>query len=212
MQKVHDVFQRGLHRGAERLPFDPEKRYFYVEKPATKESEGWRVYLRACCFIHEKPVGNEAIDPMRFIVVKRTGKNDWEAPKGQMEGKDGLRSKGSIMKLLEENVHREVEEESKVKKILGLRHTGLVLQSQEADYPQNHFFQYHVFQGFVPSEDIQRAAEEFKWLNAHPVAWARMRKDVREKDALAWFDPNHTRMMGRWSPSLLVMYLGKEQK
>jgi hypothetical protein len=39
-----------------------------------------------------------------------------------------------------------------------------------------------------------------------------MRKDVREKDALAWFDPNHTRMMGRWSPSLLVMYLGKEQK
>lgn len=206
---IFDVFQRGLIRGAAKLPFAPHKKYFYVEHP----TEGWRVYLRACTFLHEAGV---PFDQSRFLVVKRFGgdpnKKTWEPPKGQMEGKDALRSKGSILKLLEENVYREVEEESKVKKILGLRHTGLVLQSQEADYPQNHFFQYHVFQGFVPSEEIQRAAEEFKWLNAHPVAWARMRKDVREKDALAWFDPNHTRMMGRWSPSLLVMYLGKEQK
>jgi hypothetical protein len=34
-----------------------------------------------------------------------------------------------------------------------------------------------------------------------------MRKDVREKDALSWFDPRKTKMMGKWSPSLLVMYL-----
>jgi ADP-ribose pyrophosphatase YjhB (NUDIX family) len=207
-KRVFDIFQPGLIRGEDTFAHKPDKKVFFVQHP----TEGWRVFLRAVCFIHEE--GHE--EKGRFIVLKKSGADAaapvWEAPKGQMEGKDALKSKGSILKLLEENVYREVEEESKVKKILALRHTGLVLQSQEGDYPKNHFFQYHVFQGFVPANVIQNALEEFKWLNEHPVAWARMRKDVREKDALAWFDPRHTHMMGRWSPTLVAMYLGKEQK
>jgi ADP-ribose pyrophosphatase YjhB (NUDIX family) len=204
---ILDVFQPGLVRGAARLPYAPHKRYFYVEHPV----EGWRVYLRACTFLHEAGV---PFDKKRFLVVKRFGgdpaKKVWEPPKGQMEGKDGLRDRSaSILKLLIENVNREVEEESKVKKIGGLRHTGLVLQSQEPDYPSNHFFQYHVFQGFVSHETILHASAEFDWLNEHPKAWLRMRKDVREKDALAWFNPNTTHMMGRWSPTLLAMYLAE---
>lgn len=204
---IFDVFQPGLLRGAAKLPYAPNKRYFYVEHP----TEGWRVYLRACTFLHEAGV---PFDIKRFLVVKRFGgdptKKVWEPPKGQMEGKDGLANRNqSILKLLIENVNREVEEESKVKKIEGLRHTGLVLQSQEPDYPKNHYFQYHIFQGFVSHEVILNASAEFDWLNEHPKAWLRMRKDVREKDALAWFDPNHTQMMGRWSPTLLTMYLSR---
>jgi hypothetical protein len=203
---IFDVFQPGLKRGAERLAFAPHKRYFYVEHP----TEGWRVYLRACCFLHEAGV---PFQKDRFIVVKRFGgdpkKKTWEPPKGQMEGKDGLRDpKKPVLKLLEENVQREVEEESKITEILDLKHTGLVLQSQEKDYPDNHYFQYHCFQGFVKKEIILSAAAEFKWLHEHPAYWSRLRKDKREKDDIAWFSPRYTQMMGRWSPSLIVMYLG----
>jgi ADP-ribose pyrophosphatase YjhB (NUDIX family) len=202
---IFDVFQKGLKRGAERLPFAPQKRYFYVEHP----TEGWRVYLRACCFLHE---AGEAFQKERFLVVKRyegdPKKKTWEPPKGQMEGKDGLRHPNkSVLQLLEENVQREVEEESKVREILHLKHTGLVLQSQEKDYPKNHYFQYHVFQGLVRTEEIQNAAAEFKWLHEHPVFWLRLKADKREKDDLAWFSPKHTHLMGRWSPSLVAMYL-----
>lgn len=203
---IFDVFQPGLKRGAERLPFAPQKRYFYVEHP----TEGWRVYLRAACFLHEAGV---PFQKHRFLVVKRyegdPTKKTWEPPKGQMEGKDGLRNpRTSVLKLLEENVQREVEEEAKVRTIRNLHHTGLVLQSQEKDYPATHYFQYHVFQGFVDPDEIGNAAAEFKWLHEHPTAWARLRQDKREKDDIGWFSPKNTQLMGRWSPSLVVMYLG----
>jgi ADP-ribose pyrophosphatase YjhB (NUDIX family) len=199
-----NVFQPGLKRGAARLPFAPHKRYFYVEHP----EEGWRVYLRGCCFIHE--VGNQ--DRKRFLVVKRYQADPdtkaWEPPKGQMEGKDGLaHPRWSVLDLLTENVKREVEEESKIKAFQTLTYTGLVLQSVEKDYPPNTYFQYHVFQATVTPQQIQEASAEFQWLNEHPAAFARLRKDKREKDALAWFDPKKTRLMGKWSPSLVVLYL-----
>ena len=34
---IFDVFQKGLVRGSERLPYDPTKAYAYVEHP----TEGW---------------------------------------------------------------------------------------------------------------------------------------------------------------------------
>jgi hypothetical protein len=199
-----NVFQPGLRRGAERLPFAPHKRYFYVEHP----EEGWKVFLRGCCFIHE--AGHH--DPKRFLVVKRyqagADTKAWEPPKGQMEGKDGLaHPRWDVLQLLTENVKREVEEESKIKNFQSLTYTGLVLQSREKDYPPNTYFQYHVFQGVVSPQEIQNASAEFEWLNEHPAAFARLRKDKREKDALAWYDPRKTRLMGKWSPSLVVMYL-----
>ena len=199
-----NVHQPGLRRGAERLPFAPNKRYFYVEHP----QEGWRVYLRACCFLHE--VGHS--DPNRFLVVKRFGAQPsskaWEPPKGQMEGKDGLAHPDwSILDLLTENVHREVEEEAKITEFAKLTYTGLVIQSAEKDYPENHFFQYHIFTAQVTPQTIQRALSEFAWLNEHPLAFARLRKDKREKDALAWYDPRKTQLMGKWSPSIVVLYL-----
>jgi 8-oxo-dGTP pyrophosphatase MutT (NUDIX family) len=199
-----DVHQPGLIRGAERLAYAPHKRYFYVQHP----TEGWKVFLRAGCFIHEE--GHT--DPKRFLVVKRYGAGEdtksWEPPKGQMEGKDGLAHPDwSILDLLAENVHREVEEEAKVSKFQQIRYTGLVLQSQEKDYPPNTYFQYHVFQAVISSDEVQNALTEFEWLNAHPKYFERLRKDKREKDALAWFDPRKTKLMGKWSPSLVVLYL-----
>ena len=202
---VLDVFQPGLRRGAARLPFAPHKRYFYVEHP----EEGWRVYLRAATFIHEK---GAAFDPERFLVVKRTGgdpaKDTWEPPKGQMEAKD-TSAKKSVLQLLYENVEREVEEEAKIVRLEGVQHTGLVYQGVEKDYPPNTFFQYHVFQAFVTPSELQEALETFVWLQEHPAAFARMKKDKREKDALSWYHPRKTRLMGRWSPSIVAMYLQK---
>lgn len=200
---IFDIFQPGLIRGAAKLAFAPHKRYFYVEHP----TEGWRVYLRACCFIHEAGV---PFDKKRFIVVKRYGSDPklkvWEPPKGQMEGKD-TNPRIPVLKLLEENVQREVEEEAKIRSLQNLHHTGQVLQSQERDYPSNHYFQYHVFQAFVSPQVLEAAVNEFEWLTEHPKAWARMRKDKREKDGITWFSPRHTQLMGRWSPTLVVNYL-----
>lgn len=206
-EELLNVFQPGLKRGAARLPFAPHKRYFYVEHP----EEGWRVYLRSCCFIHE--TGNP--DKKRFLVVKRyqadTDTKAWEPPKGQMEGKDGLaHPRWTVLDLLTENIKREVEEESKIKDFQTLTYTGLVLQSVEKDYPPNTYFQYHVFEASVTPQTIQAAATEFQWLNEHPAAFARLRKDKREKDGLAWFDPKKTRLMGKWSPSIVVMYLQED--
>ena len=209
-QKVLDIFQPGLKRGAERLPYDPVKRYFYVEHP----TEGWRVYLRGCCFIHEL---GAPFDPARFLVVKRTGgdpdKLTWEPPKGQMEGKDGLRDpNASIYSILRENVRREVHEEAKVSHLRELQHTGLVLQSVEPDFPPNTYFQYHIFTAYAHPTQLQSAFDEFTWIQEHPKAFARMKRDRREKDALAWFDPATTKLMGKWSPTLVAQYLNAFDK
>ena len=208
MQK-HDVFQRGLLRGSERLPFDPAKQYFYVEHP----TEGWRVYLRSCCFVHEKPLAGEAqVDTSRFVVVKRTGADPkskaWEPPKGQMEGKDGLR-KGSIMQHLRENVKREVAEEARIESLQNLTHTGLWFEGRENDYPPNTFFQYHIFSAFVQPKEWLRASEELQWCREHPDAFARLKRDKREKDEIAWYTPSEHKFMGRWSAKIVIMYLKK---
>jgi len=200
---LYNVFQKGLRRGAERSSFDPEKRYAYVEHP----TEGWRVYLRSCVFIHPS---HEPFDPQHFIVVKRTGARmttaAWEPPKGQMEGKD-LHPRASILDLLKENVRRETEEESHITQLQRLQHTGLVFQGQETTYPPNTYFQYHLFQAVASPQQIQKSKETFEWIREHPDAFRRWRRDRREKDAVEWFHPRTTRMNPRWCPDILALYL-----
>lgn len=202
--KVLDIFQPGLLRGAEQMPFDPTRRYFYVEHP----TEGWKVYLRSACIIHElyKPF---VVD--RFVIVKRTGgdpeKASWEPPKGQMEGKDGSDSTKTIYQLLRENIRREVAEEAKISNVRDLQHTGLVLQSSEPDYPANTYFQYHIFSGYVHPAQLQKAMAEFQWIQEHPAAFARMKRERREKDAIGWYSEG-TGLMGKWSPTIVSLYRG----
>jgi ADP-ribose pyrophosphatase YjhB (NUDIX family) len=199
-----NVFEPGLIRGAAKLDFAPHKRYFYVEHPTL----GWRVYLRAATFLHE---AGQPFDPSRFVVVKRYGADAstkaWEPPKGQMEGKDAKPEEAPLIELMAENCRREVAEESKIERIHNLRYTGLVVQSREPDYPDNHYFQYHIFQALVSPRALQAAQGKFQWLNEHPAAFARLRSDKREKDALDWFDAKKTKLMGRWSPSIVALYL-----
>jgi 8-oxo-dGTP pyrophosphatase MutT (NUDIX family) len=199
---VFDVFQPGLVRGVEVLPYSPKKKYFYVQHP----EEGWRVYLRAACFLHElhRPFRSD-----RFLIVKRTdgdpSKASWEPPKGQMEGKDARDNKKSVLQLLKENIRREVEEEAKITHIRELTHTGLVLQSVEPDFPPNTYFHYHIFSGYAHPNQIQSAFADFAWIAEHPQEFKKFRADQREKDAIDWYTPER-KMMGRWSPSLVRMY------
>ena len=198
-----DVFQAGLKRGAVSLPYSPRKKYFYVEHP----EEGWRVYLRAACFIHQlyRPFQAD-----RFLIVKRTDadplKASWEPPKGQMEAKDGRDKGKSVLQLLKENIRREVDEEAKISYVRELSHTGLVLQSVEPDFPPNTYFQYHVFSGYAHPTQIQKAFTDFAWITTHPEEFKAFRADQREKDAIDWYSPEK-KMMGRWSPTLVKMYL-----
>ena len=203
---ILDVFQKGLIRGSAKLPHDPSKCYAYVEHPI----EGWRVYLRSCVFLHSL---SEPFHPQRFLVVKRTGAHQnspsWEPPKGQMEGKD-LKNV-SMLELLKENARRETEEEAHTT-ITNLKHTGLVFQSQERDYPPNHFFQYHIFQGGLLPEQINQSFATFAWIKEHPKGFARWKRDRREKDAVAWFDLKRTRLNGRWCPDIVALYLNRSAK
>jgi hypothetical protein len=200
---IFDVFQKGLVRGSERLPHDPSKAYAYVEHP----KEGWRVYLRSCVMLH--PI-NEPFNPQHFLVVKKRGARwstaTWEMAKGQMEGKD-IKHNESVLELLKENVLRETEEESHITDVKRLKHTGLVFQSQESTYPRNHYFQYHIFQGFVTPEQVQQSFNTFAWIKEHPKAFARWKRDRREKDAVSWFDPKVTHLNPRWCPDIVVLYL-----
>jgi hypothetical protein len=200
---IFDVFQKGLIRGGERLPYDPSKSYAFVEHP----TEGWRVYLRSCVFLH--PIG-EPFNNKHFLVVKKTGTRwstaQWEPPKGQMEKKDMSGNHKSILELLEENVLRETEEESHVTDVKNLKHTGLVFQAVEPDFPPGSYFQYHIFQGFISPEQIKQSFDTFEWIKEHPKAFARWRRDRREKDAVAWFNPKETRLNPRWCPDIAVLY------
>ena len=212
---MHDIFQPGLVRGSGTTSFDPEKSYFFVETPDYTPSEGksgWRVYLRACCFIHETPQESQCVDLRRFIVVKKTGMpanaKAWDPPKGQMEGKDAMKHpRTALLKLLEGNAKREVEEESRIHSLKGLEYTGLVLQGTESNYPKNTFFQYHIFRAQVATKEWMRASSELDWCRAHPAAHARMKRDYREKDALSWYSPSDTKLIGKWAPKLVIMYL-----
>jgi hypothetical protein len=123
-----------------------------------------------------------------------------------MEGKDA-KSNMSVLELLKENVLRETEEESHVSEIKNLKHTGLVFQSQESNYPKNTYFQYHIFQGFITPEQIQQSFDTFEWIKEHPKAFARWKRDRREKDAVAWFNPKTTRLNPKWCPDIVVLYL-----
>ena len=209
MSGIINVFDPDVKRGSEiseyakKMGYGPNKRYFYLEK----EGE-WKVFMRACCFIHLKGERN----PMKFIVVKNTDESpsakSWEPPKGQTEGKDGLKDLSMpLLEVLEENLRREVEEEAKIYNLQKMHHTGLVLQGKEKQYDDKTFFQYHIFQAFIDEGEFEKAEEKFAWYKEHPKAWDRLRKDRREKDAIAWFDPKKTKMNGRWSPTILAMYL-----
>jgi ADP-ribose pyrophosphatase YjhB (NUDIX family) len=206
---IFDVFQKGLIRGSEHLPHDPKKAYAYVEHP----QEGWRVYLRSCVFLHAMDV---PFHPMHFLVVharkKRLSSAAWEPPKGQMEGKELTgSSRRPVIELLKENVLRETEEESHITEVEGLRHTGLVFQSQETSYPRNHYFQYHIFQGFLTPEQIKQSFDTFQWIKTHPLGFERWKRDRKEKDAVAWFNPRTTRLNPRWCPDIAALYIRQMQ-
>jgi len=208
-KNVFDVFQPGLVRGEASFKHKPDKKVFYVEHP----DEGWRVFLRAVCFIHE--MGRE--DQGRFVVLKKTGMDHkgfaWEAPKGQMEGKDGLAHPSwSVLKLLKENIRRETKEEAKISKFVRLEYLpDLVVQAKESEYGPHDYFQYHVFRAIVKPAILEKAAKTFAYYKAHPEAFAALSSDDNEKDAIAWYDPKRTKSMGRWSPTLVKLYLAQKE-
>jgi hypothetical protein len=200
---IFNVFEKGLRRGAEHLPHDPSKAYAYVEHP----NEGWRVYLRNAAFLHTKPLH---ID--QFLVFRNSKnkdkKNIWEPPKGQMEGKDILHHpKTPLLTLMTNALKREVDEEAHVTRIEEIRYTGLVFQSQEDSYPPNVFFQYHIFQFIISPKTLEKVFDDFKWIEEHPKAFARFKRDRKETDRVAWFNARQTPLNPRWCPTIVYAYL-----
>lgn len=199
---IYDIFQKGLRRGAEHLPHDPNKAYAYVEHPVL----GWRVYIRSAMFLHE----DNQMD--RFLVFRNSksgnAKGTWEPPKGQMEGKDLLHKPSTpLITLMMNALRREVEEEAHCTDLEKIRYTGLVFQSREEDYPENWVFQYHLFQAHVNPQIVQDIFHTFSWMKEHPKAVKRWRRDRKETDAAAWFHPKKTKLNPRWCPTIVFAYL-----
>ena len=196
---VKNIFAPGLILGSANLPYEPVKAYAYTEDPVT----GWRVYLRSVAFIHP---ATGPFRPDRFVVVKKAKRNKgriWEPPKGQMEDSD-LCPEATVMQLLEGNVLREVAEEAKITDLINVRHTGLVFEGVEPDFPPNTYFQYHIFQAFVTEQEFASAEATF---SMDPEAWASLPPDQREKDGIDWHIKGKTGLYGRWAPTIVNMYL-----
>lgn len=175
---IFNVFERGLRRGEEKFPnFSKWRRFAYVESPLN-----WRVFLRSCAFIRI-----EGSPKDKFIVVKSTGRQTWEPPKGLLEGKD-LGPREPIINSLVRNIRREIEEEAAVHRIKSLTYTGLVLQGQEESYPPNWYFQYHIFEVTISQQEWTKIQDHFKWIEEHPSSFARMKRDLREKDSVAIYN------------------------
>jgi 8-oxo-dGTP pyrophosphatase MutT (NUDIX family) len=200
---IYDIFQPGLVRGSASLRHAQHKLYAYVEHP----TEGWRVYLRSCSFLHDENDPN----PLKFVVVKATHKKPedytWEPPKGQMEGKDLPRKGQPILEALMHNANREINEETGIPGDIPLEHTGLVFQGRENDYPPKHYFQYHMFYSAIPYNMFEYAKNRFTYYKAHPREFKALTKDYQEKDDIEWFDMKKTRLFGRWSPSIVMLYV-----
>jgi hypothetical protein len=208
MEEIKNIFQPGLIRGQKRLVHDPEKKYAYVQHP----TEGWRVYLRSCAFLY---LTGET-DPSKFIVVKKMGASPngktWEPPKGQMEGKDIIpHAKKPMIRLLDENVRREISEEAHIDRIKGLRYTGIIFQGREHNYPPDTYFQYHIFIGTVSYAEYAHAQNYFEMLDAHPEILETLTRDRLEKDAIRLFEEGKTKLFGRWSPKIVKLYLSTLQ-
>ena len=203
---ILNVFENKLKRGSERLAFDPQKRYAYVEQPSLK----WRVYLRSAAFIYIIDHTRKNVDPSKFIIVKTAKINSWEMPKGQMEGKD-INFNSSILGLLYKNVKREIFEESGLRGIQNLKYTGKVFQGVEKNYPENTFFQYHIFKGFITQEQFDKANERFEWLKAHPEEFDKLSRDKKEKDAIG-INSDKTPFRKGWGRKIANLYLEAQQK
>jgi hypothetical protein len=206
-EEILNIFEHKLKRGSERLAFDPEKRYAYVEHPTEK----WRVYLRSAAFIYIiDSQKSTKFDPSKFIIVKTAKINSWEMPKGQMEGKD-INFNNSILSLLYRNVKREIFEESGLKGIHNLKYTGKVFQNVEKNYPSNTFFQYHIFKGFITQEQFDKAKERFEWLKEHPEEFNQLTRDKKEKDAID-IHSDKTPFRKGWGRKIANLYLKSQQK
>lgn len=201
--QIFNIFQSNLIRGSlKKTRANKTHWYAYVEHPTEK----WRVYLRTAIFIHTDN------NPKKFIVVKETRKDChdmvWEPPKGRVEKTDGILDENtSIINVLAKGVLREMKEESRIKHITKLTHTGLVFQSQEPHYPKNHFFQYHIFRAITTEQEINRVTEIYKWYSEHPKAFRRLAESRREKDDISWFQPGITKLSPWWTPNIVVLYL-----
>ena len=123
-----------------------------------------------------------------------------------MEGKD-LPEDAPLMDALLQNAMREVNEETGIPGEISLIHTGLVFQGEEKDYPPNHYFQYHLFRGAITADIFDYTKARFAHYRAHPKEFAALKKDYREKDDIDWFDMKTHRLFGRWSPSIVMLYI-----
>jgi len=87
-----------------------------------------------------------------------------------------------------------------------MSHTDLIIQSVEPDFPPNTYFQYHIFSGYAHPAQITNAFKYFEWVKQNPEEFKRQRSDQKEKDAIEWYKGDETKMMGRWSPTILKLY------
>ena len=83
----------------------------------------------------------------------------------------------------------------------------LIIQSKEEEYGPNDYFQYHVFRAVVKSSVLQRARNIFAYYKERPEEFAALSSDDNEKDAIAFYHSRYTKLMGRWSPTLVRLYL-----
>jgi hypothetical protein len=59
----------------------------------------------------------------------------------------------------------------------------------------------------ITTETVDSVFDTFAWMKEHPKAVARWRRDRKETDRVAWFEPKDTPLNPRWCPTIVYAYL-----
>lgn len=174
--------------------FPSGKSYAYIHTPS-----GQKVFLRNILFLHNKQ------NPAQIALVhefgKRTDKEAWEPPKGQMEWKEfaaeGLKPRDRVSpKALEgyqrDGVLRELTEEAKIlpSEITDLKRLPFCYKQAwpESDLKDAYFI-YQYWQAKTTPAILFEAQKRLDILKADKDLKAMLPPDNAEKDAVRWWSP-----------------------
>ena len=176
--------------------FPSGKSYAYIHTRS-----GQKVFLRNILFLHNTKNRDQIALVHEF--GKRTDKEAWEPPKGQMEWKEfaaeGLKPRDHVSaKALEgyqrDGVLRELTEEAKIlpSEITGLKRLPFCYkQAWPESGVKDAYFIYQYWQAKATPETLFEAQKRLDILKADKDLKAMLPPDNAEKDAVRWWSPSN---------------------
>ena len=203
--------------------FPGGKQYAYVKKgtgTGTGTGTGQApIFLRNIIFL------TQGSDTHTIAIVRDWGANPrtigiWEPPKGQMEWKElnskphTILSQAVIQAHMRKGVVREMMEEAKILPT-EIKHLRMLPLYHIQDWPESGIrgaqFMYQFWTAEISNKTMLEAQKRIKVLVDHPDLASMLPSDVREKNAIQWWNParggdDWRQIRGAFSKKMTRMY------